>query len=121
MAVGLLIPAGIGPTAGYVEQREIKMYLAAKSPVKCDVKAVVTATVVRLKNGKPVANQTVNWSFKEKASAADELTRTSSTTNRQGVTTTKIDFGPKAGKRVVRARIPGLKPTITVRCRGGLS
>ena len=119
-AVSLLIPATLAPTAGYVDQREIDVALAATSGVKCDEKAVITATVTKLKNGKPVPNQTVNWSLVTRQSPSDRLNKTQSTTNRQGVATVNLKFGPKAGKRTVRARMPGFKPTITVRCRGGL-
>jgi hypothetical protein len=109
------------PPAGYVDRREIDVALAtAWRPASSATKAVITATVTKLKNGKPVPNQTVNWSLVTRQSPSDRLNKTQSTTNRQGVATVNLKFGPKAGKRTVRARMPGFKPTITVRCRGGL-
>jgi hypothetical protein len=117
----LLIPAGLTPAAGYVAQRQVKVTLAAPHRVKCDQKAIIRASVRRLANGKPVANQAVRWKFVHKRTTRDRLTAYRTLTNRKGVATVKIKFGPKAGKRIVQARIPGLKPKITVRCRGGLN
>jgi hypothetical protein len=117
----LLVPAGLTPAVGYVAQRQIKVTLSAPFRVKCDQKVTIRATVQSLKNGKLVANQAVRWKFVQKRTTRDRLTAYRTYTNRKGVARVKVKFGPKAGKRIVQARIPGLKPKITVRCRGGLN
>lgn len=116
----LLVPAGLTPATGYVAQRQIKASLSAPYRVKCDQKATIRVRVRSLKNGKPVANQAIRWKFLKKRSTRDRLTAYRTFTNRKGVTRVKVKFGPRAGRRIVQARIPGLKPRITVRCRGGL-
>ena len=121
LGASLLVPAALAPAAGYVEQRDLRISLSGPSRVKCTKKVVITATVTRLKNGKVVPNQTINWSLVKRQSPLDRVFPSRSTTNRKGVAIVKLKFGPKAGKRIVRARMPGLKPTITVRCVGGLS
>jgi hypothetical protein len=117
----LLVPAGLTPAAGYVAQRQVKVTLSAQERVRCNQKAVIRATIRSLANGKPVANQAVRWKFLQKRASRDRLSAYRTFTNRQGVAVVKVKFGPKAGKRIVQARIPGLKPKITVRCRGGLN
>ena len=67
-----------------------------------------------------MANQAVGWSFVTKQSNRDRLSRDMSVTNRQGIASVKLSFGPKAGKRIVKATVPGVKMQITVRCKGGL-
>lgn len=122
MAASLLIPAGLAPAAGYVSQRDIRLTLSGPSRIKCDQKAVITATVWNIKKGKPVRNQAIRWRVSVKASAADRLNRYRTVTRSTGKTSTKLIFGPKAGKRVVRAIMPGFKKrSITVVCRGGLN
>jgi hypothetical protein len=116
----ILVGAGLTATLAYVEQRQFKVELSAPYSVKCSDKALVTARVTRVKNGSPVANQAVSWSIVVRQSRSDRLSRSTSLTNRQGVASTKLVFGPKAGKRVVKATIPGVKTQITLRCKGGL-
>lgn len=118
---GLLVPAGLTPAAGYVAQRQVKVTLSAPNRVKCNQKAVIRANVRRLRDGKAIANQAIRWRFTKKRSARDRLSSYRTFTNRKGVAVVKVKFGPKAGRRIVQARIPGLKPRITVRCRGGLN
>ena len=115
-----LVTAGLTTTVAYVDQRQYAVDLSAPSSIKCDQKALITAKVTAVKNGKPVANQAVSWSLILKASGADRLSSPTTTTNRQGVATVKLAFGPKAGKRIVKATVPGVKSQVTVRCRGGL-
>ena len=116
----ILVAAGLTATFGYVEQRQYAVNLSAPYSVKCDQKALITAKVTKVKNGAPVANQAVGWSFVTKQSSGDRLSRDMSVTNRQGIASVKLSFGPKAGKRIVKATVPGVKMQITVRCKGGL-
>jgi hypothetical protein len=116
----VLVTAGLTTTFGYVEQRQYAVKPSAPSSVKCDQKALITAKVTKVKNGAPVANQAVGWSFIAKQSPRDRLSRDMSVTNRQGIASLKLTFGPKAGKRIVKATVPGVKTQITVRCKGGL-
>ena len=116
----ILVTAGLTTTFGYVEQRQYAVKLSAPYSVKCDQKALITAKVTKVKNGAPVANQAVGWSFVAKQSRKDRLSRDMSVTNRQGIASVKLTFGPKAGKRIVKATVPGVKTQITVRCKGGL-
>ena len=116
----ILVTAGLTTTFGYVEQRQYAVDLSAPYSVKCDQKALITAKVTKVKNGAPVANQAVGWSFVAKQSPGDRLSRDMSVTNRQGIASVKLSFGPKAGKRIVKATVPGVKTQITVRCKGGL-
>jgi len=76
--------------------------------------------VTAVKNGKPVANQAVNWSMVLKQSVVDRLSTAKSYTNRQGQAFVKVILGAKPGKRIVKAVVPGVKPEITIRCHGGL-
>ena len=116
----ILFTAGLTTTFGYVEQRQYAVDPSAPYRVKCDQKALITAKVTKVKNGAPVANQAVGWSFVAKQSPRDRLSRDMSVTNRQGIASLKLFFGPKAGKRIVKATVPGVKTQITVRCKGGL-
>ncbi len=116
----ILVTAGLTATFGYVEQRQYVVDLSAPYSVKCDQKALITAKVTKVKNGAPVANQAVGWSFVTRQSPGDRLSRDMSVTNRQGIASVKLSFGPKAGKRIVKATVPGVKTQITVRCKGGL-
>ena len=116
----ILVTAGLTTTVAYVDQRQYAVDLSAPSSIKCDQKAVITAKVTSVKNGKLIANQAIGWSLILKLSSGDRLSRSTSVTNRQGVATVKLIFGPKAGKRMVKATIPGVKSQVTVRCRGGL-
>ena len=116
----ILVTAGLTTTVGYVEQRQYAVDPSAPSSVKCDQKALITAKVTKVKNGAPVANQAVGWSFISKQSPRDRLSRDMSVTNRQGIASVKVSFGPKTGKRIVKATVPGVKTQITVRCKGGL-
>ena len=115
-----MITAELTTTFGYIEQRQYVVDLSAPYSVKCDQKALITAKVTKVKNGAPVANQAVGWSFVAKQSSRDRLSRDMSVTNRQGIASVKVSFGPKAGKRIVKATVPGVKMPITVRCKGGL-
>jgi hypothetical protein len=116
----ILVTAGLTTTFGYVAQRQYAVALSAPSSVKCDQKALITAKVTKVKNGAAVANQAVGWSFVARQSSRDRLSRDMSITNRQGIASVKVSFGPKAGKRIVKATVPGVKTQITVRCKGGL-
>ena len=116
----ILVTAGLTTTLGYVDQRQYNVELSTPSSVKCPGKVFITATVTAVKNGKPVANQAVNWSMVLKQSVVDRLSTTKSYTNRQGQAFVKVILGAKPGKRAVKAVAPGVKPEITVRCRGGL-
>lgn len=121
IAASLLIPAAVAPAAGYVSQRDIRLTLSGPYRVRCDQRAVIKATVWNIKKSKPVRNQAIRWRLVEKATESDRLSRYRSITNATGSTTTKLIFGPKAGKRVVKAIMPGFKKrSIEVRCRGGL-
>jgi hypothetical protein len=116
----ILVTAGLTTAFGYVDQRQYAVDLSAPASAKCDQKAVITAKVTSVKNGKLIANQAINWSLILKQSSGDRLSKSTSVTNRQGVATVKLIIGPKAGKRTVKATIPGVKSQVTVRCRGGL-
>ncbi len=65
----ILVAAGLTATFGYVEQRQYAVNLSAPYSVKCDQKALITAKVTKVKNGAPVANQAVGWSFVTKQSS----------------------------------------------------
>jgi len=116
----ILVTAGLTTTFGYVDQRQYNVDLSTPSSVKCPAKVFITATVTAVKNGKPVANQAVNWSMVLKQSVVDKLSTTKSYTNRQGQAFVKVKLGTKPGKRIIKATVPGVKPQVTVRCRGGL-
>jgi len=113
----LLIPATPAGAVGYVDQRQVRVSLFAPRRVACDQRATIRAKVRSLRNGRPVANQAIRWRLATKRSRRDRLNRYRTVTNRRGVALVRVRFGPRAGKRVVRARIPGLKPRIAVRCR----
>ena len=86
----ILVTAGLTTTVGYVEQRQYAVNPSAPSSVKCDQKALITAKVTKVKNGAPVANQAVGWSFIAKQSPRDRLSRDMSVTNRQGIASVKL-------------------------------
>jgi len=113
----LLLPATPGVAVAYVDQRQVKVSLFGPKRVACDRKATVRAKVRSLRNGRPVANQAIRWRLVKKRSGRDRLNRYRTVTNRRGVARVKVRFGPRAGKRVVLARIPGLKPRVTLRCK----
>lgn len=121
-AAGLLLAVGLAPAAGYVDQRDLRLTLSGPSRVRCDQKALITATVWNIKKNKPVRNQAIRWRLVTTQSSVDRLSRHKTFTRSTGTTSTKLIFGPKTGKRVVKAIMPGFKNrTIEVRCRGGLT
>ena len=71
----ILVTAGLTTTFAYVAQRQYAVNLSAPSSVKCDQKAFITAKVTKVKNGAPVANQAVGWSFVARQSSIDRLSR----------------------------------------------
>ena len=92
---GALVLAGLATTVGYVEQRQTKIQLSGPDVMKCSEKGTITAKVVRLKNGKPVANQAIKWSLTQKASSGDRLNHSESITNKTGQATVKLISWPE--------------------------
>jgi hypothetical protein len=113
---GLLVTVSLATTVGYVEQRDYAVSLSGPNRVACNQKAEIDATVRKVGNGKPVRNQAITWSIFTRQSPADRVTKSQTTTNRQGVAHVNVKFGNKSGKRVIMARVPGAKPKITIRC-----
>jgi hypothetical protein len=113
---GLLLTAGFATTVGYVKQHDMAVSLSGPSSIKCTKKATIDATVRKLGNGKPVRNQTIEWSIVTRQSPSDRVTKEQSKTNQQGVAHVNVVFGNKSGKRVIQARVPHAKPKITIRC-----
>jgi sortase A len=119
--LSVLLVVGLSLTAsGYIKQLGTRMVVSGPNVVRCDRDATITARVSTRKTGRPVANQFVHWSMAQRQSAADRISPTRSKTNRSGVTSVRLSFGPKAGPRTIRAAIPGSTPIVTVRCAGGL-
>jgi hypothetical protein len=113
---GLLVTASLSSTVGYVEQRDYAVSLSGPNRIKCTKKAEIDATVRKVGNGKPVRNQAIKWSIVTRQSPSDRVTKTQTTTNRQGIAHVNVRFGNTSGKRVIMARVPGAKPKITIRC-----
>jgi LPXTG-site transpeptidase (sortase) family protein len=119
LAAVLMVAAAL-PAAGYIKQPQARLFLSAPNVVKCDRSATITGKVIDVKTGKPVSNQIVSWRLIGRQSGSDRLSSSSTKTNRAGVTSVSLRFGPKAGPRKVAASIRTSKPVITVRCAGGL-
>jgi hypothetical protein len=113
---GSLVLASLATAVGYVEQRDYTVSLAGPNRVKCSKTAEIDATVRKVGNGKPVRNQAIKWSLVTRQSPSDRVTKTQTTTNRQGIAHVNVKFGNTSGKRVIMARVPGAKPKITIRC-----
>ena len=124
LTVALAVVLALGSAAvviGYVDQTNIQIQLSGPSgTIKCDRVAAITARVVSLKNGKPVANQIVRWDLVQSQSSADGLTAASTVTDGKGTTHVSLVFGPVAGARSVRASASTAGSSVTVRCAGGL-
>lgn len=123
--VGILaavLVAGAGAVAlGYIGQTNVKVILSGSSgTVKCNRSATITAKVVSAEKGKPIANQVVRWSLASAQSGGDGLSASSTLTNRNGLASVSISFGPVAGARTVAAAAGNASSGITVRCAGGL-
>jgi hypothetical protein len=116
LAIGML-----ATTVGYVDQRDVVMTVSAVSRVKCDQKATITTKIVTAKKARPVSNQGIKWLILKSRSSRDKLSSYKSYTNRQGLASVKLTFGPRSGSRIVQASIPGSRRSITVTCSGGLN
>jgi LPXTG-site transpeptidase (sortase) family protein len=62
----------------------------------------------------------VNWSLARSRSGRDGLSARSTVTDGRGRTSVTLRFGPVAGSRTIRAGAATTRPSITVRCAGGL-
>lgn len=116
----VLVASSALTAVGYSRQRDQKISISSPSVVRCDRKATITARVLKTKNNKPVWQQRVKWSLVKKRSKRDKLNRSVTITRRDGTTSVKLRFGPKAGLRKVRARAAKETVTVNIRCRGGL-
>jgi sortase A len=116
----LLVIAATLPSLGYIRQPQARVFLSAPRVVKCDASATISAKVIDVRSGKPVRNQIVKFRLTGRQSGGDRLSAQQAKTNGAGVTSIRLSFGPKAGPRKVGASIRTSKPTITVRCAGGL-
>jgi LPXTG-site transpeptidase (sortase) family protein len=116
----LLVAAGGLTASAYIKQPQMRILLQAPNQVRCDRLATINAKVIDNKTGKPIWGQIVRWGLVVKQSGKDRVLSTSTKTTRQGLTQTKVSFGPKAGARKVRASVAGSTPVVTVRCFGGL-
>lgn len=116
-----LLALGSGAvTTGYIEQSQISLNLSGPNTVRCNRSATIRAKVISNSNGRPVRNQIVRWRLSGTQSRSDGLSASTSTTNRNGVATVRLSFGPVAGRRTVTASSANVSPSITVRCAGGL-
>ena len=70
--------------------------------LKCGVPLTVSATIVD-KDGKPIAGQSVVWTFASSPSGADTVNATPTTTDASGVATTTVTLACVAGSRTIRA------------------
>jgi LPXTG-site transpeptidase (sortase) family protein len=120
MLSALLVVATALPAFGYIKQTNIHVFPSAPRVAKCNQSMTITAKVKDLKSGKAVWGQVVNFRLIGKQSSGDRLSARKATTNRSGVTSVRLSFGPKAGPRKISVWIPNSKPVITVRCAGGL-
>ena len=116
---GLLVLTSAFSAVGYQKQRDTRLFVSAPKFTKCSRDATVTARLVSTKKGKGVWNQTVRWSIVEKRSGKDKLSRLRSKTNKKGYTTVKLSFGPKAGRRKVKASASGNQTRVRLRCTKG--
>ena len=57
------------------------------------------------REGAPVADQSVAWSFVTKQSASDTINKTPTVTNAQGIATTTVTLGAVSGQRQIRATV----------------
>ena len=115
----LMTLGGAVASVGYIDQTQIQVILSGPNVVRCNRVATVSARVVSTKNGKPVGNQIVNWSLSGR-SGSDGISAGSTVTNKRGRTAVTVRFGPVAGSRTVRAGAAATRPSITIRCAGGL-
>ncbi len=116
----LLVAVFAFPAVGYDKQPVARVFLSAPRVVKCNQSANIVAKVIDVKTGKPVKLTTVTFRLITKQSGRDRLSSYRGRTNTSGITSVRLSFGPKAGPRKVGAISPNSKPTITVRCAGGL-
>jgi LPXTG-motif cell wall-anchored protein len=116
----------MAPAAGaYWPQTPAKLNLTGpKGTVRCDRSAVLTATFRDTGTLKPIRQQRIKWRLNAAESSIDTLQHAQTITNRQGKTTNRLIFGPKAGPRLVSARaeagLLAVVDTVRVKCAGGL-
>lgn len=120
VVASLLTLGGAVASVGYIDQTQIQVILSGPNVVRCNRAATISAKVVSTKNGKPVPNQVVNWSLAQSRSGGDGLSAGSTVTDKRGRTAVTLVFGPVAGSRTVSAGAATTRPSITVRCAGGL-
>ena len=100
-AVALLLTTAV-TAFGYQSQVDGTVTVAVRGTVVCGGGLTLTATFVDV-NGKPVAGQSVAWSFVTSLSASDKISSTPTTTNSKGVATTSVTLGPVGGSRTIKA------------------
>ena len=116
---GLLVLTSAFSAVGYQKQQDTRLFVSAPKFTKCSRDATITTRLVKTKNGKGVANQIVRLKIVQKRSAKDKLSRIRSKTNRKGYATVKLSFGPKAGRRKVKASAAGNQTRVRLRCTKG--
>jgi len=100
-AVALLLTTAV-TAFGYQNTVDGTVTVAVRGAVVCGGGLTLTATFVDV-NGKPVAGQSVAWSFVTSLSASDKISSTPTTTNSKGVATTSVTLGPVGGSRTIKA------------------
>jgi Bacterial Ig-like domain (group 1) len=106
---------------GYTGQVEGSGVVAVRGTVTCGAGLALTATFVDA-NGKPVAGESVAWSFDASPSASDRISPTPTSTNSHGVATATLTLGPPSGSRQIRATAGTVSATAVVSpsCGGGV-
>ena len=100
LAIGML-----ATTVGYVDQRDVVMTVSGLSRVKCDQKATITTKIVTAKKARPRSRtRVIQWLITKSRSSRDRAQQLQSSTNRQGLASVKLTFGPRSG----RSDRPGL-------------
>jgi hypothetical protein len=119
LAAIALVVFTAGTVLGYAGEVAASVTVARPAgQLKCDKNITVRATVLDA-TGKPISGQPVTWSWKSKVSGQDKILDKKSTTNSNGVATTKVVLACVPGSRVLRAQADDATGTVVLNLTAG--
>lgn len=101
VAAALVLTAA-ATAVGYTGQVAASMTVAPQGSITCAAPFTVAATILDAE-GRPVAGESVAWSWAKSPSSADRIEKTPTVTNADGVATTTVALANVTGTREIRA------------------
>ena len=102
LAAAALVLATAATAFAYEGQVDASITVGPRGSVTCDAPVTLVATLLD-GEGQPMADESVAWSFVQSPSSSDQIDRTPTVTNAEGIATTTITLAPVSGTREIRA------------------